>query len=126
MRKEEIQALNFPKINLKELYEKHPNRFLLSVGVSKRARQLKEGAKPLVTIAHNEPFNPISIAMKEILAGTVSVVVNDESEDHDILLDELESNLDEDLKAEDALEEKAEKEAKKKDSKRKSSKSLAA
>jgi len=125
MKKEEIQALNFPEINLKELYDKFSNRFLLSVGVAKRARQLKEGARPLVQIAHNEPFNPISIAMKELLEGRVNITIDDDKDDADIFINELDAGLEEDLKLEDGLEEKAEKDLKKKESKRKS-KSLSA
>ncbi|RAP37730.1 hypothetical protein DID80_03715 [Candidatus Marinamargulisbacteria bacterium SCGC AAA071-K20] len=125
MRKEQIDELNFPKINLKELYKLYPNRFLLSVAVSKRARQLKEGAKPFIEIAYNEPFNPVSIAMKEILLKKLTVLINDNVEENDILLDELDATLDEELKAEEAIDEKTEKETKKKERKSKS-KSLSA
>ena len=122
MKKEEIQALKFPKVNLKLLYERYPNRFLLSVAVAKRARQLKEGARPFVNFVPNEPFNPIAIAMKELIEKKVDINIAEETDEYSSMLDELDANLDEQLSNE--AEEKSDKDDKKKDKRK--SKSLAA
>ena len=36
------------QINLAELFKKVPNRFLLTVAAAKRARQIDDGAVPLI------------------------------------------------------------------------------
>ena len=38
---------------ISEILRRIPNRFLLSIAVAKRARQLKEGARPLIDIETN-------------------------------------------------------------------------
>ncbi len=47
------------------------NRDAIVVAVSKRARQLKEGAKPFVEIGSH---NPTTIALHEIAAGYVQIL----------------------------------------------------
>ena len=47
------------------------NRYAIVVAVSKRARQLKEGAKPFVKI---DSHNPTTIALYEIAAGYVEIL----------------------------------------------------
>ena len=68
------------EINLALLYEKVPNRFLLTVAASKRARQLDDGARPLIdaSIANNRSLD---IALMEIQTGKIIVSVEDLSED---------------------------------------------
>ena len=47
------------------------NRYAIVVAVAKRARQLKEGARPFVEIGSN---NPTTIALHEIAAGYVQIL----------------------------------------------------
>jgi DNA-directed RNA polymerase subunit omega len=49
--------------SITELLEKLPNRYSLVVVTSKRARQLIDGAKPLIQIDSNKP---VTIAINEI------------------------------------------------------------
>ncbi len=49
--------------SITELLEKLPNRYSLVVVVSKRARQLIDGAKPLIQI---DSKKPVTIAVNEI------------------------------------------------------------
>lgn len=49
--------------SITELLEKLPNRYSLVVVTSKRARQLIDGAKPLIEIDSNKP---VTIAINEI------------------------------------------------------------
>ena len=51
-------------VNLTDLNKKYPNRFLLAVAVAKRARQLKEGATPLVELKDGEML-PIMTAIDD-------------------------------------------------------------
>lgn len=110
-------------LNMTDVFKSIPNRFLLSVAVAKRARQLREGYKPLIEITEENP-NPIIIALKEIELGKLSVVVKDRTDAEEEYLDRLEQDLDLEVVAQEP-----EKEEKKpaKDSKGKSKiKSLAA
>lgn len=56
--------------SIEELSDNVGGRFPLVVAAAKRARQLKEGAVPLVKISSN---NPLTIALAEIAAGKVVV-----------------------------------------------------
>jgi DNA-directed RNA polymerase omega subunit len=56
--------------SIEELSDNVGGRFPLVVAAAKRARQLKEGAVPLVKISSN---NPLTIALAEIAAGKVIV-----------------------------------------------------
>lgn len=131
MKKDEIKRLNFPDIKMKDLLEKFENRFLLSIAVAKRARQIKEGSRPLVEFVPNEPLNPISIAMKELLEDKIDVEINPKKEEGIAELEEMDLNLSMELEEEKEKEkekekeEKASKDAKKKEAKQKS-RSLAA
>lgn len=49
--------------SITELLEKLPNRYSIVVVTSKRARQLIDGAKPLIEIDSNKP---VTIAINEI------------------------------------------------------------
>ena len=55
-------------IGIDELSQKFGSRYSLVIATAKRARQLKEGAPPLVETTSR---NPISIALEEIMAGKV-------------------------------------------------------
>jgi DNA-directed RNA polymerase subunit omega len=56
--------------SIEELSDRVGGRFPLVVAAAKRARQLKEGAVPLVKISSN---NPLTVALAEIAAGRVVV-----------------------------------------------------
>ncbi len=60
---------------LEELLDKVKNRFLLTVAAARRARQLKEGAKPLIDMAENEP--PVIVALDEILEDKIRIEIGD-------------------------------------------------
>ena len=53
----------------KEALEKAGNRYLLTVLLADRARQLKLGAKPLVEIGNGDSF--YNIALREVAAGKI-------------------------------------------------------
>ncbi len=82
-------------INLAELFKKVPNRFLLTVAVSKRARQLDDGARPLIdaSLAHNLSLD---IALMEIQLGKIVVSIEDATEE-DSIIDEISDYLDTDI-----------------------------
>lgn len=63
MRIEEINALALEKVGY--------DRYLLSVAVAKRVKELTSGATPLVSVAKNT--QPTEIAIKEIAEGLVKV-----------------------------------------------------
>ena len=99
------------EINLAILFEKVPNRFLLTVAASKRARQLDDGARPLIdaSIANNRSLD---IALMEIQLGKIVVSIEDITEE-DSILDEISDYLDSDI-VEDADSNEPNKDAKKK------------
>lgn len=123
-----IENINFPEVDINEVLRKNPNRFLVAVAAAKRARQIKEGARPLIDFDPNKPMNFVGIALKEILEGKVDIDLREHhSEDLDYIaeLDKaLEDNLVEDQETE--LVDKDEKKALKDALKPKKSKSLAA
>lgn len=55
---------------LEEIVDRVGSRYSVVVAAAKRARQLKEGAVPLVRCGSN---NPLTIALHEIAAGKVVV-----------------------------------------------------
>ena len=83
------------EINLAILFKKVPNRFLLTVAVSKRARQLDDGATPLIdaSLSNNRS---IDIALMEIQLGKIIVSIEDDTEE-DSILDEISDYLDSDI-----------------------------
>jgi len=83
------------EINLALLYEKVPNRFLLTVAASKRARQLDDGARPLID-ASTSNNRSLDIALMEIQTGKIIVSIEDLSEE-DSILDEISDYLDSDI-----------------------------
>lgn len=104
------------------LTKKFPNRFLLTLAAAKRARQIKEGARPLI---EDEGVVPIMTALEELRTDKIEVYLDEPTVRNDSLMDEIE---DLDLNNSSAFdEENAEKTDKKDDKKPKSkSKSLAA
>lgn len=58
-------------ISAYELMKKVPNRFLLAIAAARRARQVKEGANPLVTEV--DPEQPVIASLYEILEDKVGV-----------------------------------------------------
>lgn len=101
-----------------------PNRFLLTVAVAKRARQLAEGAKPLIEVGDPRP-SVVLIALKEIEMGLLDVFINKSAQNDTALLDELNQYLDIDLAQNDDVDEVDDKPKKEVKAKGKS-KSLAA
>ena len=83
------------EINLALLYEKVPNRFLLTVAASKRARQLDDGARPLID-ASISTNRSLDIALMEIQTGKIIVSIEDLTEE-DSILDEISDYLDADI-----------------------------
>jgi DNA-directed RNA polymerase subunit omega len=83
------------EISLALLLEKVPNRFLLTVAVSKRARQLDDGATPLID-ANVSTTRSIDIALMEIQTGKISVSI-EESTEEDSILSEISDYLDSDI-----------------------------
>ena len=83
------------EINLAVLFTKVPNRFLLTVAASKRARQLDDGATPLIdaTLSNNRSLD---IALMEIQLGKIIVSIEDITEE-DSILDEISDYLDSDI-----------------------------
>lgn len=94
---ENDKDINFPIIDITDLLKIIPNRFLLSVAVSKRARQLADGEKPMVEIEKEKPFNPVSIAMKELLEKKFEIKIKEDTDDEIELIEKLDKTLDEKL-----------------------------
>lgn len=117
---------NFPVADMKKILDKNPNRFLLSVAIAKRARQIKEGAKPFVEYDPEMPFSSVYLAMKEYELGffDINVKTSNASEDED-LLESLEKTMEDELAQEEAEIQQDDKKAKEAKAKPKS-KSLAA
>ena len=57
-------------IDLKKLLEIVPNRFLLTLAAARRARQIFEGARPLVDFKISKN-RPLDIALYEIQEGKI-------------------------------------------------------
>lgn len=64
------------ELNIDELLEKISNKYVLTVTVSKRARQIFEELKFLKTVAKD----PLILAMEEIAKGKVTFKEEEESE----------------------------------------------
>ncbi len=95
---ERIERLNFPDVDIHEILKENPNRFLLAAATAKRARQIKEGAKPLVEYVPNEPMNHVAIALKEIFEHKIQISVDEKNNEEESLLEELDIALEENLK----------------------------
>lgn len=117
---------NFPEVDLHKILEKEPNKFLIVTAAAKRARQIKEGARPLISVNLNEPLNHVQVALKEIEEGLIDIGIAEGTDAEADYLKELDASLEEELKQQEAAaeSEKAEKKAAK--DKGKKNKSLSA
>ncbi len=64
--------MRLEQINAKALEKYNYNRYLLAKAVGKRAKELLEGAKPLVDMNIKE-HKPTDIAIVEIAEGKISI-----------------------------------------------------
>ncbi|ABE48320.1 MULTISPECIES: DNA-directed RNA polymerase subunit omega [Methylobacillus] len=62
------------RITVDDCLEKIPNRFQLTLVAAYRARQLANGAEPLVNV-HGSKDKPTVLALREIAAGKVGLEV---------------------------------------------------
>lgn len=108
-----------------DMLKKYPNHFLLSVAISKRARQLKDGARPLIDI-NPEEMHPILTALEELKQGKLHISLLDEIEEDAEFLEEISQSLDDDINQDSSKEETMEKMKKKDLSIKNKSKSLGA
>ena len=63
--------MRLEEINAKALEKVDYDRYLLSVAVAKRVKELSNGAKPLVVVKKNT--QPTEIAIREIAEGLIEV-----------------------------------------------------
>jgi DNA-directed RNA polymerase subunit omega len=61
------------RITVDDCLEKIPNRFQLTLAAAYRARQLANGAEPLVSFVEKD--KPTVIALREIAAGKVGLEI---------------------------------------------------
>jgi DNA-directed RNA polymerase omega subunit len=124
----DIKEIKTEDLNISNMLKKVPNRFVLCIGLFKRARQLKEGLKPMVKYDSEKPVLPVLTAMKELLEDKLDInfIKNDFEESE--LIDKMEQQLEEEIKNEkEELEKEKTVKKKTKEGRAKSkSKSLAA
>ena len=113
-----IKEADYPVIDVTDLKNLFPNRFMLTAAVSKRARQIAEGAKPTVEFYPDEPYDPIAIALKELLLENIKVELKDNVDNELEMIEEMDVSLNIEL------EESDKKVSKKSDKDQKKSKSL--
>ena len=82
---------DFDPYRISNLTRKIPNRFQLSAAIAKRARQIKEGARPMVGKV-GEP--PIITALNELQNDKFAVEVLESQEEEETLLDDISEYLD--------------------------------
>ena len=75
-------------VRISKLLGKVENRFLLSIGVAKRARQIKEGAKPLVE-HDSESVVPVLLALEEISQNKLDIIAESPITEADSILEEI-------------------------------------
>lgn len=110
-------------VMISEILKRIPNRFLLAVAIAKRARQIKEGAKPMVEVADMDVL-PVITAMQEIQADKLTVFLKEHKEED--LFDDIQEYLEMDIDEPVAEEVDEPKPVARKESKKSKSKSLAA
>ncbi len=99
--------------NLTGLARLVPNRFMLCVGVSKRARQLKEGMKPTIHVADRACFHPVLTALTEIDTHRVRIILREAAEQtvleelEELTVSEFESDIEEPVEEVPVTETKA-------------------
>ena len=86
------------QIVLSELLKKVPNRFLLTVSAARRARQIDDGARPLIDVPADTDTSTrsLDIALLEIQTGKIVVSIEEESS-HVSILDEVSDYLNSDI-----------------------------
>ena len=117
---------NFPEVDLQKILTNEPNRFLIVTAAAKRARQIKEGARPLVPVDLSEPMNYVAIALKEIEEGKIEIGISEEIDEEGDYIKELDASLEEELKIDEEKAESEKNEKKAAKDKTKKNKSLAA
>lgn len=97
---EKNEDKNYPEIDLEKIYKKNPNKFVISIAAAKRAKQLKEGIKPLVEVDSTRPYSFILIALKEILEEKIEITIEDSEENSEDKIDQMDRYLQEELNKE--------------------------
>lgn len=92
---------NSAELDVSKILRQVPNHFLLAVAVAKRARQLQDGAKPLMKITGDDGVIPVIAALQEIGAEKFKVFIKEEEEGEQEFLDEMEQLIDSDVFNED-------------------------
>lgn len=77
------------------------NRFLYNTAIVKRAKQLREGIRPLVEFDSPAELHPIECAIKEIESGKIGVVLRDESRKEEEFMEEMEQIIDAEIESRD-------------------------
>lgn len=113
---------NFPTSNLHEILKDEHNRFLVTSAVAKRARQIKEGAKPLIDYDPDSPLGYVDIALKELELGKYNIFIQTADQNEQDLLEEMNESLDRDIQRELEADQNDGKEKKGKDKTRDKSK----
>jgi DNA-directed RNA polymerase omega subunit len=75
---------------LNTILKRIPDRFLLALAVSKRARQLKEGTRSLIP-GMDENTPPILVALDELYAGKIAVSVKEKRKSNEDFLEDMEA-----------------------------------
>jgi len=91
---------NYPEVDLDQLYKINPNRFVISIAAAKRAKQLKEGIRPLVEVDHSRPYSFILIALKEILEDKIEIEIEETEDGDNDKIDQMDRYLEEELNKE--------------------------
>ena len=86
--------------------EDFKNRFLYSSAIVKRAKQLREGIRPLVDYDQSHEIKPIEVAMKEIESGEIGVILKDQIKEEDEFMEEMEQVMEAELESKKADESK--------------------
>ena len=92
---------------LSEIDKKYSNRFILSSAVSRRAKQLKDGFKPLVAVEEGDEMF-IRTALKEFQSGKIEIDFSQKVEVEKDTFEELDQILDAEIdsKSEDESDSK--------------------
>lgn len=61
------------RVTVDDCLKKFPNRFEMTLAATYRARQIANGAEPLVEVGHKE--KPTVIALREVAAGKVGAEI---------------------------------------------------
>jgi len=86
---------------ISNLLEKIPNRFVLSLAIAKRARQIQEGAKPLVPIENEEEIkHPILIALRELKENKFDINLHEEKDEELEYIEEIDRYFEDTVPAE--------------------------